>query len=140
MKPLTSPLDGSEWAALREYIARIQAVVTRRYGAPTFDQSYDDLVPLQRLLDEKVYQDDDEDDLRAVAAVFGNVVAKQLSFEWVADGDGRYRQHALSLKPNGALVVQPLKMVVTRVQGGGEVSLRGLVDEIKKQAQKTRLI
>jgi hypothetical protein len=95
MAPTTFPLDGSEWAMLREQVATIQALVTRKYGATPFDQSLDDLEPLQRLLDERVWDDSQEDQFRALSSAFGNVVAKVLAFDWVAETDGRGERASL---------------------------------------------
>src|SRR5260370_1162484 len=127
MKPQTSPLDGSEWSLLREQVAKIQALVTRRYGATPFDQSLDDLEPLQRLVDDRAFEEDHADEWRALGSVFGNVVAKQLGFEWVADGEGNAREPALRLKPNGALVIHPLRMMQRRAASGARVELAALV-------------
>jgi Domain of unknown function (DUF3806) len=141
MPPTTYPLDGSEWAMLREQVATIQALVTRKYGADPFDQSLDDLTSLQRLLDERVWDDTEEDSFRALSSVFGNVVAKVLSFEWVAETDGRgARQASLLLKANKALVVQPQKLIVDRVRRGDPIDLRKLVEDIKGQVAKTKLL
>jgi hypothetical protein len=126
---------------LREQVATIQALVTRKYGAEPFDQSLDDLTSLQRLLDERVWDDTEEDSFRALSAVFGNVVAKVLSFEWVAETDGRgARQASLLLKATKALVVQPQKLIVDRVRRGDPIDLRKLVEDIKGQVAKTKLL
>jgi hypothetical protein len=141
MAPTTFPLDGSEWAMLREQVAHIQSLVTRRFGAARFDESPDDLPALQRLFDEKIFDESQEDEFRAVASTFGNVVAKVLAFEWVAEGDGRgCRQPALILKATKALVVQPHKMILDRVQRGDEINLTALLADIKAQVDKTKLL
>jgi hypothetical protein len=133
-------LDGSEWALLREQVATIQALVTRRYAAPPFDQTLADLEPLQRLLDDGVFEEQ-VDSLRALGAAFGNVVAKQLGFEWVAADDGRERREpSLRLKPTGALVVHPQRVIVDRVQAGASVNLSHLLDDFHAQATKTKRI
>ena len=141
MAPTTFPLDGSEWAMLREQVATIQALVTRTYGATPFDQSLDDLEPLQRLLDERVWDDSQEDQFRALSSAFGNVVAKVLAFDWVAETDGRgARQPALVLKSTKAVVVQPQKLILDRVRRGEEVDLHALLENIKGQVAKTKLL
>jgi hypothetical protein len=141
MPPTTFPLDGSEWAMLREQVATVQALVTRKYGAPPFDQSLDDLEPLQRLLAERVWDESQEEQYLTLAAAFGNVVAKVLAFEWVAESDGRGgRQPALVLKSTKALVVQPQKLILDRVRRGEEIELRLLVEDIKGQVAKTKLL
>ncbi len=141
MPAATSPLDGSEWALLREQVATVQSLVTRRYGAPPFDQTTADLEPLQRLLDDGVFEPDQEGNLRALGAVFGNVVAKQVGFEWVAADDGRQRREpSLRLKPSGALVVHPQRTIVDRIQAGASVHLAHLLDDYRAQAKKTKIL
>jgi hypothetical protein len=137
----TSPLDGSEWALLREQVAATQALVTRRYGAPPFDQTTADLEPLQRLLDDAVFEPHQVEELRALGAVFGNVLAKQVGFEWVAADDGRQRREpSLRLKPTGALVIHPLRAIVDRLEAGASVNLSHMLDDVRLQAKKTKLI
>jgi hypothetical protein len=141
MPPPTFPLDGSDWALLREQTATIQALVTRKYGAPPFDQSLRDLEPLQRLLDEHVWDESEEGQFLALAAVFGNVIAKVHAFEWVGENDGRgARQPALVLSSTKALVVQPQRMILDRVRRGEAIDLRALVDDVKAQVAKTKLL
>jgi hypothetical protein len=141
MPPTTFPLDGSEWAMLREQVATIQQLVTKKYGAAPFDQSLDDLDSLQRLLDDHVWDDSQEDQFRALSSAFGNVIAKVLAFEWVAETDGRgARQPALVLKATKALVVQPQKLILDRVRRSEAVDLHALHDTIKAQVAKTKLL
>ncbi len=141
MAPTTFPLDGSEWAMLREQVATIQALVTRRFGAAPFDQSLDDLPALQRLIDERVFDEHQVDEYSAVGSAFGNVVAKQLQFEWVAETDGRGgRRPALILKSTRALVVQPQKLILDRVSRGEEIDLKQLLEDIKGQVARTKIL
>jgi hypothetical protein len=141
MPPTTFPLDGSEWSLLREQVATIQALVTRKYSAPPFDQSLDDLEPMQRLLDDKIWDESQEEHFAALGAAFGNVVAKVLAFEWVGENDGYGgRQPALLLKATKALVVQPQKMILDRVRRGEAVDLRVLIEDVKRQVAKTKLL
>lgn len=126
---------------LREQVATVQALVTRRFGAPPFDQSLDDLEPLQRLVDERVWDESQEEEYLTLAAAFGNVVAKVLAFEWVAETDGRGgRQPALILRATKALVVQPQKLILDRLRRGEAIDLRALVEDIKGQVAKTKLL
>ncbi|HEX3343714.1 MAG TPA: DUF3806 domain-containing protein [Polyangiaceae bacterium] len=141
MPPTTFPLDGSEWAMLREQVATIQALATRKQGATPFDQSLDDLPILQRLLDARLWDESQEDQYRALSSAFGNVIAKVLGFEWVAETDGRgARQPALVLKATKALVVQPQKLILDRVRRGEELDLHALYENIKAQVAKTKIL
>jgi Domain of unknown function (DUF3806) len=135
------PLDGSEWAALREQVAKIQALVTRRFGAARFDETKNDIPVLQRIIFENLFDESQEDDWRSLASAFGNVVAKQLAFEWVADSDGMgTRQLALQLKITKALILQPHKLILDRVQRGEAIDLAALFDDFKGKVEKTKLL
>jgi Domain of unknown function (DUF3806) len=141
MPQTTFPLDGAEWSQIREQVATIQRLVTRKYNAPTFENTLEDLDALQRLLDDKVWDESEEDSFKALSSAFGNVLAKQLAFEWVAENDGRNgRRPALILKATKALVVTPQEMVLKRLRNGEEIDLRKLVDDVKAQVQKTKLL
>lgn len=141
MAQTTFPLDGSEWSQLREQVAIIQRLVTRKYNAPNLEQTLEDLDYLQRILDDKLWDESEEDNFKALASAFGNVVAKQLNFEWVGETDGRSgRRPCLILKATKALVVTPQKMILDRVQRGDEIDLRQLVTDIKAQVAKTKLL
>ncbi len=141
MPQTTFPLDGAEWSQIREQVAIIQRLVTKRYNAPTFDNTLDDLDGLQRLLDDKVWDESEEDNFKALSSAFGNVLAKQLAFEWVAETDGRSgRRPALILKATKALVVTPQEMILKRVRNGEEIDLRKMVDDVKAQVAKTKMI
>jgi hypothetical protein len=140
MPPPTLPLDGSEWALLRERVATVQALVIKRYAAGQFDHTLADLAPLQRLLDDNVFDETQVEELGAIGVAFGNVVAKLLGFEWVAVEAGRGRQPALRLKPTGALVIYPMRQIVDRITAGQGVNLTRLLQDIKAQAASTKLI
>lgn len=120
---------------LREQVATIQAVVKKKYGV-TFDQSLADVAALQRLLDEGVYDDTHPDELRAMGAVFGNVVAKQLQFDWVLADD----EPSLKLKAANTLIVQPLKAIAERMRIAQRVDLAKMFDGIKADAKRTRIL
>ena len=136
MSPMqTAQLTGADWAMLREQVATIQAVVKKRYGS-TFDQSTEDLGPLQRLLDEGVYDDTHPEELRAMGAVFGNVIAKQLAFEWLLVDD----EPSLKLKAANTLIVHPLKAIAERVRIAQRVDLTQMFNGIKADAKRTRIL
>ena len=131
----TGQLSGSDWAMLREHVATIQAVVKKKYDV-TFDQSLADLAALQKLLDDGVYDDTHPDELRAMGAVLGNVIAKQLGFEWIlADGEP-----ALKLKAANTLVVKPLKTIGERLRVAQRVDLASIFNGIKSDVKNTRIV
>lgn len=139
MKPSVSPLNGSDWALLREQIATVKAILKKRYGQGELDQTLEDLRQIQRLVDDGVFDPSEIDNLRALGAVYGNVLQKQLGLEWVAD-DGRTREPALQLKTAPHFVLHPLRTVVTKTEAGGRVDFEQLFKLAKADVAKNRLI
>ena len=139
MTPKGSPLDGAEWALMREQVATITALTKKRYGQP-LDQSIADLEVLQRLLDDHVYDETDTEGLRAIGSAVGNVIEKQLAFEWVALDDGDGRQPGLRLKTGRPVTVFPQRMIVRRIENGEPINLAALFKGIKADVAAARLI
>lgn len=137
--PTTSPLDSSEWSQLREYVATIQAAARKRYGS-NLDESLADIDVLQKMIDESVYDATDADALKALGAVFGNVLVKQLAFEWVALEDRHGREPGLRLKLAHSLVINPLRIVSSRVEAGHSIDLLGTFRTIKADVAKTKIL
>ena len=135
MPAMISALTGPDWALLREHTATIQALVKKRYGA-SLEQSIADLALLQKLLDEGVYDETQPDGLRAIGTVLGQVVERQLAFEWVLDGDAP----ALRLKAANLLVVKPHALVIDRLRVASRVDLAAIYNGIKADAKSTRII
>lgn len=136
--PQTTPLNGSAWAMLREQVATIQAVLRKRYGGATLDQSRADLALLQKILDDGLYDDTNRDELRAMGTVFGNVLEKQLAFEWVAAQTARDEEPALRLKTDNSLVIFPLRMIFDAVVNGARVDLTHMYRVVEGDVKATR--
>ena len=134
------PMTGPDWSALRHQVATIQAVLKKRYDAPVLDQTLGDLVHLQKLFDDSVYDETHVEEVKAVGAVFGNVVQKQLVFDWVCVERRREREPALQLKTAPTLVVFPISMVFERLQSGVAVNLSQLFRTVKEEVQQTRIL
>ena len=138
--PKTSPLDGSEWAHLREQVATIQALVKRRYGAGALDQSLADLAVIQRLIDDQVFDETQPDEVRSIGVVFGNVLQKELGFEWTALDDERGREPGLVLKTAKPLMIHPMRMVLGRVAAGTRFDFQQMFRDVKADVARVRLI
>ena len=125
---------------LREQVATIQAVLRKKYGGAALDQSKADLAHLQRILDDGLYDDSHRDELRAMGAVFGNVLEKHLGFEWVAAQTAREEEPALRLKTEKSLIVFPLRMIFDAVANGGRVDLTHMFRVVEGDVKATRKI
>ena len=134
-------MDGSDWAQMREQVAHVSAMLKKRYGDATLDQSLADLALLQRAFDDEVYDVVTQGDhIRGLGAAFGNVVAKQMNFEWVAEDDGRNREPVLRLKTNNKLVINPGYTLLRQVTAGEKVDLMGLYKTIQADVKRSSLI
>ncbi len=134
------PMSGPDWASLRHHVATIQALLKKRYEAPPLDQTLNDLTYLQKLLDDNVFEPHQTEEIAAIGVVFGNVVQRQLAFDWVMAERGREREPALQLKTQPSLVVHPLKMVRDHVAHGEPVDLNRLYRIMKDEVAKTRIL
>ena len=139
-KPTISAMDGSDWAQMREHVAHVSAMLKKRYGDATLDQSAADLALLQRAFDDEVYDATETDQIRGLGAAFGNVVAKQLNFEWMAEDDGRNREPVLRLKTNSKLVINPGYTLVRQVTAGEKVDLVGLYKNIQADVKRSSIL
>jgi len=140
-KPTISAMDGSDWAQMREQVAHVTAMLKKRYDGGTLDQSLADVALLQRAFDDEVYDAAIEgDQIRGLGAAFGNVVAKQLNFEWMAEDDGRNREPVLRLKTNSKLVINPGYTLLRQAQSGEKIDLMGLYKTIQADVKRSSLI
>ncbi len=140
MPPKTSELQGDEWAALREQVATIQAVVRRRYSG-VLAQTLDDIGYLQRIIDDNLYDDTNMDELRAMGAVFGNVLERQLQFTWVAVHDEYDRREpGLLFKATRPFTVLALRIISGRVAAGTKFDLHQVYKELKADCSKAQFL
>jgi hypothetical protein len=135
--PQTTPLDGSAWAMLREQIATVQAVLRKKFGGALLDQTKNDLVHLQKVVDSGMYDDTHRDELRALGAAFGNVLERQLGFQWVAAQTAREEEPALQLKTDKSLVIFPLRMIFDPIVEGQRPDLVHLYRRIEADVKAT---
>ncbi|MEO7094756.1 MAG: DUF3806 domain-containing protein [Polyangiales bacterium] len=139
-KPTIAAMDGSDWAQMREQVAHVTTMLKKRYNA-TLDQSLADLQLLQRAFDDEVYDVvTDKDQIRGLGAAFGNVVSKQLNFEWMAEDDGRNREPVLRLKTNSKLVINPGYTLLRQAEAGEKIDLPGLYKNIQADVKRSSLI
>lgn len=140
-KPTIAAMDGSDWAQMREQVAHVTAMLKKRYDGATLEQSLADLALLQRAFDDQVYDVvTEKEHIRGLGAAFGNVVAKQLNFEWMAEDDGRNREPVLRLKTNSKLVINPGYTLVRQVESGEKVDLVALYKNVQADVKRSSLI
>lgn len=135
-----SPLSGPEWAVLREQVATTQAVLRKRYGG-TLTQGLDDLALIQRLVDDKVYDDTDVEQLRCMGAVVGNVLVKELGFEWKMVEDERGTEAALERKgPKRTVMIHPLRLITGRVAANLPFEVAQIYRDAKADVARSQVL
>ncbi|MBL8718464.1 MAG: DUF3806 domain-containing protein [Myxococcales bacterium] len=135
-----SALDASEWALLREQVATIQLVIKKRYSA-TLDQSPNDLDLLQRLLDDRVYDETDTDAVTAMGAVLGNVLERQHGLKWHAQDDGRGRTFGVYFK--GAkqdVFIAPGRLLRGHMEAGTAFRIADIVKRVKDDVARCKVL
>ncbi len=137
---MVSAMDGSDWAHLRELVATIQATVKRRYGVEKLTQTLDDVPVLQRLLDENVFDETQPDEIRAMGAVFGNVLERQLGFEWVMIEEKGQREPGLRLKSAHSFTLFPLRMIKEKLDRGTPIDLQQTFRTVKTDVGRTQIL
>ena len=140
MKPMVTAMDGADWAHLRELVATIQATVKRRYGVEKLTQTLDDVPVIQRLVDENVFDETQPDAIRAMGAVFGNVLERQLGFEWVMIEDQGQREPGLRLKSSQSFTLLPLRMIKEKLDRGLPVDLTQTFRTVKTDVGRTQIL
>ncbi len=140
VKATISAMNGSDWAQLREQVAHVSSLLKRRYDGATLDQSLADVALLQRVLDDGVYDATQLDEVRGLGAAFGNVIAKQLNFEWMAEDDGRNRESVLRLKTNSKVVINPIRTLVHQMESGDRIDLTSIYKSVQADVKRNSLI
>ena len=140
VKATISAMNGSDWAQLREQVAHVSALLKKRYDGATLEQTLADVALLQRVLDDGVYDATQLDEVRGLGAAFGNVVCKQLNFEWVAEDDDRNREPVLRLKTNSKVVINPMRTLVHQMESGDRIDLTSIYKSVQADVKRNSLI
>jgi hypothetical protein len=98
----------------------------------------EDLVVLQDLLDEEAFESSDGYELQALGVVFGDVLAMEFGYRWVAFTDELGRSRAAQHPESGSIVF-PVTVISRRVERGVEVDVTALFESLApKPVPKTR--
>lgn len=140
MEAIISALTPSDWALLREHVQSVKIVLRRKYGTANLDTTSADLGALQRLLDDQLPDPSETEWLEALGTVFGNVLEKQLNFEWVAAEEGGVRRPALRLKVLRSFLIYPLTLISSQVETNTPINLAGMFKMIKNDVSRSRMV
>ena len=126
----TWPPNDADLERIRSQQKLIADEVERRYGAKLTGELAD-LDTLQRLLDDGVYAADKTYELQSLGLCLGEVMVKQLGFDWITVED-EYGQDPAIRFGETSIIVFPLTMVSKRVERGEAVDLQHLYEQTRK--------
>ena len=126
----------------RARLAEQEAVVARllrsHYGeGASLRHSKDDLLLLQRMIDDRILRRDQTYELQSMGIVLGNVFVNETPLQWVMVDDEHGRDPALQY-PNTTVIIFPLTMISKRVEDGREVHVAQIFEVIRKQVEKLK--
>jgi len=116
----------------RQFVATL---ARRHFGGPT-TRSKQDLLTLQRIVDEGLVSKDQTYELQALGVALGDVMVAELGYQWVAHVDDTARTRALRY-PGSSDVVFPVTMISRRVAAGEPVDVRALFAKSESIARST---
>lgn len=127
------PLSAIDRQFMADQRARVESLANRM-GRTLTGRADRDIDTLQKILDQGWVATDDTLTLQAMGVVFGDLLADELSMDWVVYRDRAGRSRALHY-PNTDTYLFPVTMISRRVAAG---SPRPLADLYKVTARETR--
>ena len=125
-------LSREDNARLEQQRTVVLAAAKHRYGTVALTRTKTDLIILQKLIDEKVFNKSQSYELQCLGVAFGDVLASELPLRWVmvtdefgTDPTLRFRQMTVQ--------VNALTLISKRVERGEPVSVQWLLDKTREQ-------
>ena len=113
---------------LRRAEEHILKIVRGKYGVNKFNRSRDDLLPLQRLIDDHEVTAKDVLETQCIGVVLGNVFAENTSMQWKRV-ENEYGD-MISLHDEGIhFTLCPLTMISKRLEDRREIALIALYED-----------
>jgi Domain of unknown function (DUF3806) len=97
-----------------------------RYGAPSLTKTKEDLVILQRLIDDQAFRKSQTYELQCLGVAFGDVLANEYPLRWMMVTDEYGTDPTLRYK-DMPLQINALTMISKRAERGEPVSLLQLL-------------
>lgn len=123
----------------KQYMTQQRATIeglANRLGRRLSGTPSRDLDTLQIIVDRRWIDQGDAKTQQAMGIVFGDLLARELSFDWVVYRDRAGRSRALRYRDQ-EIYIFPITMVSRRLAAGAETSVKSLFDEqIRRQRQR----
>lgn len=129
----SNPLTLSELSTLDQQYMRsqrnlIEDLARRQLGATFSGEPSRDIALLQRLLDERVVEPHQRQELQAMGIILGDLLAAQLDMQWVIYEDSLGRSRALQLKDTDNFLF-PVTMISRRREVGNNTPVQAIFDK-----------
>jgi len=101
------------------------------FGEQAFTHSDRDLEIIQRILDNRILEENQTYELQCLGLVFGDVLARKAGLHWATVEDAYGRDPALQFADT-SLILFPLTMISKRVEDGQRVDVFDLLAKLEK--------
>lgn len=125
-------------ARLDQQRSRVAVELNQRYRIPSLAGDDRDLEPLQKLLDDAIFQSSQTYELQCMGVAFGDVLRSQLPLHWVIITDEYGSDPTLRLGET-SININALTMISKRIERGERVDLYKLLQQTRaaiSQAEK----
>ena len=131
-EPKFTELSPEGSARLEQQRAVVAAAAKQRYGATGLTKTKSDLPVLQKLIDDRVFNNAQTYELQSLGVAFGDVLASELPLRWVMVTDEYGTDPTLRFKET-TIQINALTMISERVERNEPVSVQWLLDKTREQ-------
>jgi hypothetical protein len=129
----SNPVTLSELSTLDQQYMRsqrnlIEDLARRKLGSAFSGEPSRDIATLQRLLDERVVEPHQRQELQAMGIILGDLLAVQLDMRWIIYEDSLGRSRALQLKDTDNFLF-PVTMISRRREVGNNTPVQAIFDK-----------
>ena len=129
------PLSAIDKQYMLQQRAAVEALANR-LGRRLSGTAGRDLDTLQRIIDRRWIDPEDAKTQQAMGIVFGDLLAKELSFDWVVYRDRVGRSRALRYRDQD-IYIFPITMISRRLAAKADTPVKALFDEqLRKQRKR----
>ncbi len=123
--PTFAELTSADQARIDAQRAVVLSAAKQRYGTSELRQDRNDLILLQRMLDDKVFSPSQTYELQSMGVVFGDALVSQLGLRWVMITD-EYGTDPTVVIPDTTANFNALTVISKRVEEGRTVDVSDL--------------
>jgi len=126
-EPRFAELSGEDTAQLNKQRSLVAAAAKQKYGTPSLTKTKSDLVVLQHLIDDQVFNKTQTYELQCLGVAFGDVLASEFPLRWVMVTDEYGTDPTLRYKKM-VFQINALTMISKRIERNESVNLRKLLE------------